>query len=384
MSKLLFLRQNSYSQGEINIAVKKIFDHFGGIGRFVRPGGTVLLKVNLVAGHVPERRVTTDPAIVRSVAVQVLEAGGRPVIADSPGIESFSSAAEKAGFSAVARELGIQCIELIDPVPIPHCSENSKVSFHRIEAARLALEADAVINLPKLKTHGQMLLTMGVKNMFGCVVGQRKAEWHYNVGLSRDLFASLLLDIYNGIKPCLTIMDGVIGMDGAGPTSGNPYGYGLIVGAEDALSMDFWLCRMLGVPLENFPLWRAAKKQNMPQCELKPEDLAGDLGPEHSFKDVDIPSLRSLRMLPRLPFSSFFEKLMASRPVHVPTLCIGCGRCEAVCAAGALKHKNRKLTFDYSKCIRCYCCHEMCPVKAVDFKDSFLVRLMGVVKGIFG
>ena len=369
--KLLLLRRTRYDAPDVDSAVRAVFEHFGGVGRFVRPGGRVLLKVNLVAGHPPERRVTTDPAIVRSVARQVLEAGGRPFIADSPGIESFTPAAERAGFMDAARDLGIPCVELSDPVPLPTVPG---AVFRRIEVSRLALEADAVINLPKMKTHGQMLLTLGVKNLFGCVVGRRKASWHYDVGLSCERFAELLLDIYFGIAPALTILDGIVGMDGAGPTSGDPHPYGVIAAAEDALALDFHLCRMMGADLEDFPLWLAAKTRNLPQCALPPPPPPAAPPPDHRFHGTNIPAPRSLRLLPRLPFPRLWERALTSRPVHVPSLCVGCGRCEAVCAAGALKHSRRTLRFDYKKCIRCYCCHEMCPVRAIVFRESPAVR----------
>ena len=370
MSKILFVKQDSYSQPQIDAAISKAFNYFGGVKAFINPGDKVLLKVNLVSGHKIERRVTTDPSIVCAVAKLVIAQGGKPFIADSTGIDNFKSAAEKAGFMQISRELNIPCLELTDPVDLP---VNPDADFHKIQVSKFVLEADKIINLAKLKTHGQMYLTMGVKNLFGCVPGRLKAGWHYNVGLNREKFAALLLDIYQGVKPCLTILDGVIGMDGDGPTSGNPYNFGLIGATTDALTMDFWLCKMLGAKFEDYPLWLAAKKRGMKECELNSNDLAGDFSPEYVFPNVNIPKTRSMRLLPRLPF---LERLMTSKPVHIPELCIGCGRCEAVCAAQALKHENKHLHFDYSKCIRCYCCHEMCPVKAIEFKSSKLVSLV--------
>ena len=372
-SKLFLKKLDGYEQAGVDSAVLAVFGHFGGVERFVRPGDKVILKVNLVAGHRPERRVTTDPSVVRAVAKIVLKAGGHPVIADSPGIDNFSKAAEKAGFTDVARELNIPCVELNNPVPLPTVKG---ASFQRIEVARSILEADAIINLPKMKTHGQMFLTLGVKNMFGCIVAQRKAEWHYKVGLRRELFASLLLDLWNATRPALTILDGVVGMDGLGPTSGNPYAYGLIAGAEDALTMDFWLCRMMGMKLEDFPLWQAAKTRNLMQCHLNETDLAGDFLPAHVFKNVQIPKLSSLGFLPRFPFSQNLEQAMTSRPTHRPDRCIGCGKCVAVCKAEAITLQNTKLAFDYKKCIRCYCCHEMCPVDAIGFKDGIIMKII--------
>lgn len=379
MGQVLLLRQTTYDRTAIDNAIHRTFQSFGGVEHFITPGDKVLLKVNLVAGHKPERRVTTDPSIVESTARLVLEFGGHPIIADSPGIDSFIKAAEWAGFIDVARKLGIPCVELDNPVPLP-----AGASFHRIEVGRLVREADVIINLPKMKTHGQMLLSLGVKNLFGCVVGRAKASWHYNVGLDRERFASLLLDIYKGVAPALTILDGVIGMDGNGPTSGNPYPYGIIAAAEDALRMDFWLSRMMGVSPDKFPLWRAARGRGMPECNLSDTDIVGDLPSTYRFNAVKMPDSHSMRLLPKVPFfGKFIGRAMTTRPIHIPGRCIGCGRCQDVCAAGALKHSNKRLRFDYGKCIRCYCCHEMCPVQAIEFQESPAVRLYNCFESIF-
>ena len=372
MGKVLLIRQKNYSQNEIDTAILRAFNHFGGVEKFISKGDRVLLKVNLVSGHDIKRRVTTDPSIVRSVAKIIIDSSATPFIADSPGIDSFKSAAEKAGFFDVARELGIECRELTDPVDLP---AHEGADFHHIQVSRQVIEADKVINLAKMKTHGQMYLTMGVKNLFGTIPGRLKAGWHYNVGLNREKFAALLLDIYMGVKPDFTILDGVIGMDGDGPTSGEPYEFGMIGACVDALSMDFMLCKMVGGKLEDYPLYMAAKKRNLPQCESFSSEIEGDISVDYVFPDVKLPKTRSMRLLPSIPF---LDRLMTSKPVHIPELCIGCGRCAAVCAAGALRHENRHLYFDYGKCIRCYCCHEMCPVKAIKFKESRLVKLVNM------
>jgi ferredoxin len=223
--------------------------------------------------------------------------------------------------------------------------------------------------------------------MFGCVVAQRKAEWHYSAGLRRERFAALLLDIWNGIRPCLTIMDGVIGMDGRGPTNGNPFPYGVVAGARDALTMDFWLCRMMGVRLEDYPLWQAAAVRGMPQCDLDENDLAGDFPASHIWEGLDIPKLDSLNLVPlmsRLPFAKILEQAMMSRPAHRPDRCVGCGKCAMMCKAEAisLSGNGKRLTFDYNKCIRCYCCHEMCPVDAIGFQEGLLMKLMKAARWI--
>ena len=371
-NKIFFARNNSYlNYDEVYKTVKRVFDFYGGVENLIKPGEKVLLKINLVSGHPIEKRVTTDPAVVKAVAQIVLEAGGKPFLADSPGIDNFNNAARKAGFMQVAEELNIPCHELTDPVPLPIKYENS--GFKNIQVSKYVVEADKIISLPKLKTHGQMLLTLGVKNLFGCIPGRAKAGWHYNVGLNRENFASFLIDLYMNIKPTLTIMDGIIGMQGDGPTSGEPYEYNIIAGAQDLLKLDFWLCKFMGAKFDDYPLYNAAVRKNFEQVNLNPQDLAGDLDENFKFENLKLPATRPMRLLPKIPF---LERLLTSKPVHIPDKCIGCGRCQEVCAAGALKHNNKKLTFDYSKCIRCYCCHEMCPVHAIDFKQGLLVRLL--------
>jgi len=136
----------------------------------------------------------------------VLEAGAKPVIGDSPALEPFRRVSKKCGMADVAEELGVELAALTSPRPV---SFPQGAAFRQLEIASLAIDADVVINLPKFKTHCQMLFTLGVKNLFSVIVAQRKAEWHHMAGVDRDTFASLLLDIYLTVGPPLTILDGV-------------------------------------------------------------------------------------------------------------------------------------------------------------------------------
>ena len=202
----MLLKQENYEEKSLRKAVEDIFSCFIDAQTPIRPGDSILLKPNLLSASSPDKRITTDPALVKSVAEAVLDRYGHPVIGDSPGLDRFASVAEKTKMNDVARQLQIPLVELTDPIPV---NPGPQAKFHRIELARLALESHMIINIPKLKTHAQMLLTLGVKNLFGTVVGQQKASWHYNVGLNRDLFAELHLDIYEALHPALTILDGI-------------------------------------------------------------------------------------------------------------------------------------------------------------------------------
>jgi ferredoxin len=232
-----------------------------------------------------------------------------------------------------------------------------------------------VINLPKLKTHSQMLLTLGVKNLFGTVVAQRKAEWHYMVGVNRDTFASLLLEIYRTVKPALTILDGVWGMEGHGPANGRPRHIKVIAGSTDAVALDVGICHMLGVRLREFPLYRVARETGTGETDLKRIDFLGDDPSGFFLKDFDAPRLDSVSLLPNV-FDWFAKRYLASRPVQEKGSCAGCGQCAEICPAEAIELGQKKVDFDYDRCIRCYCCQEVCPRDAIQFKKGLIMRLL--------
>ena len=371
-STVALVRCESYEREAVESSVRRAVDILGGISVFVRPGDQVLLKPNLLAARAPEKRITTDPAIVRSVARLVLEAGGTPAIGDSPALETLQRVARKTGMREVAEELGLELVDLVQPTPV---SLRDGSVFRNLEIAARALEADVVINLPKLKTHSQMLLTLGVKNLFGTVVAQRKAEWHYMAGVDRDTFASLHLDIYQAIRPALTILDGVWAMEGHGPANGRPRRANLIAAATEAVALDVSICHLLGVPLRSFPLYRAARARGIGETEVSRIAFRGDPPETFRMKDFEVPSLDSLGVLPGM-FGWFTKRFLVSKPVQEERECAGCGECAEICPAEAIQLKAKKLAFDYDRCIRCYCCQEVCPQDAIRFHRGLLVRLL--------
>ena len=372
MSTVSLVHCETYESQVLGAAVRRAVDLLGGISSFVKPGDRVLLKPNLLSAHSPDKRVTTDPEVVRAVARQVMEAGGKPFIGDSPALGSFRRVAGKTGMAEVAGQLGIELVELGQPIPV---SPPEGSTFRQLEISSHALKADLVINLPKLKTHSQMLLTLGVKNMFGTIVSQRKAEWHYMAGVDRDTFASLLLDICFTVRPALTIMDGVWGMEGHGPANGMPRRLNLIAAAADVVALDVGLCRVLGVPLRVFPLYRVARARGIGETDIQKIIFKGDAPQSFAIRNFQIPSLDSLGLLPGM-FNRFTKNFLVSKPVQGGNPCIGCGQCAQICPAEAVQPEDKKITFDYDRCIRCYCCQEICPEDVIHFHKGLLVRLL--------
>jgi len=357
MSTVSLIRCRTYDALAVEVAVKKSIDLLGGISNFVKPGERVLLKPNLLSARLPKQRVTTDPAVVSAVARLVLDAGGIPFIADSPALERFGRVATRTGMQDIGQKLGIDVVELIQPVTV---TLPEGATYKKLEIASRALEADKTINLPKLKTHSQMLLTLGVKNMFGTIVAQRKAEWHHMAGVDRDTFAALLLDVYQAVTPALTILDGVWGMEGHGPGNGVPRKLEIIAAAVDAVALDVGICHLLNVPLSSYPLYRVARARGIGETNLQKIIFVGDSTSDFKISNFQVPALDSLNFLP--PSLDWFTKrFLVSKPVQADNKCIDCNQCIEICPVEAIKIEAKKIDFDYDKCIRCYCCQEICP-----------------------
>ncbi len=149
-SVVSIVRCEDYDEAEILKGLRQSIDLIGGIEAIVKRGNRVLLKPNLLQGKPPEKAVTTHPSIVKGMVRIVREAGGIPLIGDSPSIGSCLRAAEKAGIRRVAEEMNCPLAELDRPI-LPEKREGKY--FKQLEIDRTVLETDVVINLPKWKTH---------------------------------------------------------------------------------------------------------------------------------------------------------------------------------------------------------------------------------------
>ncbi|MDO9515517.1 MAG: DUF362 domain-containing protein, partial [Syntrophales bacterium] len=225
----------------------------------------------------------------------------------------------------------------------------------------------------KLKTHGQMLLTCGVKNLFGCVVGFRKPEWHMRAGVDRDLFARLLVSIYHTLGPAVTIVDGILALEGDGPgKGGTPRQVGYLLAGRDAVAVDRVICSMLGIDPGDLPTDRASVEMG--------------IGGEPIDIDGTVPRIEGFRLPENAPLTYGPQRLqhlarmyLLQRPVVDEAKCEMCGACWKFCPAEAIQDTGEKIVFDYNKCIRCYCCMEICPYGALHSKTTLPGRLLGKI-----
>ncbi len=335
-------------------------------GERIQRGSRVLIKPNLLSPAFPGQALLTHPAVIRAAVVYVLRLGAKPLVADSPAIGSFEKILRDGGIRDALQGLDVEVRPFRESV-----KADVGAPFDRIEMAADALAADFVINLPKLKTHGQMLLTLGVKNLFGCIVGFRKPEWHMRAGVDREMFARLLVQICRRIRPAFTILDGVLAMEGEGPgKSGTPRPLGVLVGGEDPFAVDEAVCRMIGLDPQKLPTLRVAKALGLTEGKL---EVDGALPAVDDFK---LPDAAPLVYGPdRL--QGWIRRHVVQRPVADGSRCTLCGECGKFCPARAISMPGKGLRFDYDRCIRCYCCIEICPqgaLRAVETPAGRMIR----------
>lgn len=370
-STVSIVKCQSYDEEEVLKGLRRSVDLIGGIGKFVRRGDHVLLKPNLLYGKSPEKAVTTHPSIIRGILQIVQEAGGIPSIGDSPAVGSLTKTAEKAGIKAVADEMNCPLMEFKRPILPP--KEGGKI-FKQLEIDQAVLEADVVINLPKFKTHSLTLLTLGVKNLFGCIPGPRKALWHLKAGEDRKTFAQMLLDIYQTIRPSLTILDGIVGMEGNGPNSGRAIPLGLILAGGDALSVDQVTCDLLGISRKSLVTNRVAFEMGIGKDEI---EVFGEKVDDVKIDGFQFPNLSQ----PDWNLPGFLRKALknalTTKPVIEEEVCNACNQCAEICPPQALVRKEKGLIFDYGQCIRCFCCLEVCPEGAISIKPGWALRFVG-------
>lgn len=365
-------RHTAYEPESILAALCELLLPLGGMEAFVQPGATVLLKPNLVFGRPPAKAVNTHPEILRAAAILAREAGaGRILVGDSPGIGSCRQASKQAGYLPLIDELGL---ELVEFTPVEQI-ERSR-SFVRLELAKEVLEADVVINLPKLKTHGQMMMTLAVKNMFGAVPGARKLQWHYRAGRDWRLFATAINEIAMAVKPTLSILDGIIGMDGLGPSAGNPNPVGLLAASADPWALDAAVMDVLGLERESLYTLAAAAESGIDEWRhltiAGPDPLS--LKPARwEFPKMHVLHMHGSFIQTRLPrVVKFLRKRISPTPVPNAS-CIACGYCVEICPAKAMRLKNGRVTINENECIRCYCCHELCQYDGMGMRSGGLL-----------
>ena len=335
-------------------------------------GKTVLLKPNILFDTAVEKATTTHPGFLEAAIRLVREMGSKRIlVGDSPGLQTPGFSGRACGIGETVKKTGVEWVDFTkEKIELP-CPDGKVIKKFTLTGA--ARDADIIISLPKLKTHQLMYYTGAMKNIFGLIPSLIKSALHVRFS-GRESFASMIVDLNLAVKPGYALMDAIMGMEGRGPSAGNPRHIGLVLASSNLLAMDVAASSIIGYPPGEIPVNKEALIRNYWLSDFSEIEYPG-LSPA----DLRIPDFLKIPLkktgsqlfefaLPG-PLKSFLNSL-APGPEINHNICIRCGDCSSICGSKAIspggEGSELRMLIDYRRCIRCYCCHEICPKKAID------------------
>ncbi|WP_278319462.1 DUF362 domain-containing protein [Geosporobacter subterraneus] len=382
MSKLEKVALIACSTYEIEIlrnAIQNAFMELGGVEKYIQPGEKVLLKANLLMKKNPEEAATTHPAFVQALAEILIAHGASVIIGDSPGgpfsEKHLRGVYKVCGMEAAAEASGAALNYDIGHVEVK--GEGLKL-LKTLTVINVLEDVDKVISVSKLKTHGMALFTGAVKNMFGIIPGLLKAEYHFKMPDIKD-FSDALLDICQYANPVLSFMDGIVGMEGEGPSAGTPRDIGVVLASASPYHLDVVGASLIGLVPNEVPTIARSIERQLCAGTLEDIEILGSSLSSFIKKDFRVPKIKSVSFLKgKMP--KFIERslnqLLQPKPVFLHELCIGCRDCEESCPPKIIRMEENRPVADLDHCIRCFCCQELCPKKAVRIHRPWLLDKM--------
>lgn len=380
--KVKIIPQTNYNQSEIDLAIKNIFESLD-IYSSLKDKQIILIKPNLLGAHQPEKAVTTHPAILEAVIKILIDLKKEIIVGDSPGgIVKAQHVWKVTGIEDVCKKYNVKLVDFGKDGVIEVKSSTKKAGLIRYVIDKNVLNCDAIINLPKMKTHSLMLYTGAVKNLYGVIPGLYKSELHKEYP-SPVQFSEVLSELYTILKPkiILNIIDGVLGMDGEGPSAGNPSNFNLIIASRNASSADYIASKIMGFDINDITYL----KNTLHNDAYDLSKISSSLQVEEKWLNFILPDINintvkfRNKFLTKIP--KFMKDFIKAFFTYYPDFLENCKLCEVCiksCPVLALKtdKEGKKIILEKNKCIKCLCCHEMCPYSAIYIKKSLLSRLI--------
>lgn len=371
-AKISVVKCNSYEPLSVESSLRQALDLLGGLTNFIKPGAKVLVKPNLLMSKAPEFGITTHPEIVRAVIHLLKEINCKITVGDGPSvwgqyIENVDEVYEVTGIKKVCVDEGVELINF------------DKRRMRSKFPLTVALdECDYLISLPKFKTHEFTLITGAIKNLFGLVSGTYKTELHKNYFAPAD-FAKVLVDILAETRPALTIIDGILAMEGDGPaTSGKTRQLNLLLAGSDCVALDSVMAKIMGIGNHEVLTTQEAARRNLGEAQISRIKVEGEDINKLNIRPFILPKNSiNLTSLPPI-LKKIFKSLIRYYPYSLRLKCTRCGHCVKVCPQQCIRLGKSGIKIDYRKCIACFCCQEACPAAAISVKKSILAKLIGL------
>ena len=370
-SKISIVKCKSYEPALVFEAAKKAVDLLGGIAAFIKPASSVLVKPNLLMAKEPEFGITTHPELVRAVIKILKEVNCKIYVGDGPSvwggqIENVGGVYERTGISRVCAQEDVALVKF-----------DKRRWRGKFPLTTWIDECDYLVSLPKFKTHDLTVLTGAIKNLFGLVSDLYKTQLHKGY-FEYDDFARILVDIFQESRPALTVVDGIVAMEGDGPaTSGRLRNAGILLASADCVALDSVLALIMGLAPGYVLTTREAANRGLGVEDINLIDILGEKLEDVITSPFKLPGTAITKKIPR-PIIKIARKLIRFYPRVERGNCDLCGACVGVCPSKVISIKSGRLFFDYRKCIWCFCCQEVCPNSAIKVKKSIFARAIGL------
>lgn len=372
MSQISIIKCDSYNPDLVLSAVKQAVDLLGGITHFIKPQSSVLVKPNLLMAKEPEFGITTHPEVVRGVLRILKEINCKIFVGDGPSvwgrhIEGVDEVYELTGIARVCRQENVRLVKF-----------DKRRMREKFPLTTWLDSCDHLVSIAKFKTHNLTLLTGAIKNLFGLVSGTFKTELHKHYFDSRD-FARLLVDIYQEAAPSLSIVDGIVALEGDGPaTSGKTRKANLLLTGVDCVALDSVLALIMGVRPFSVLATKEAAERGLGNSDINSISILGEKLENVIREPFLLPSTSLLSKKIPKPLIKLAGKLIKYYPYLERDNCINCAACIKACPNKIISMRNNAIVFDYSKCIACFCCQEVCPNSAIKVKKSLVAKMIGL------
>jgi len=374
-ARVSIVRAYNYDYAEIHAAVVRGIELIGGLAGVVPAGSKVFVKINHISPpSPPEKGIVTHPVFVEAVLACLKEAGADITVGDDIS-SSAGDGFRVSGFRQMCQRANVRLVNLREAGFVEvECHGHF---LEKVYLARAMLDADVIVNLPKLKTHSLCVLTCGVKNLYGVIPSGLRQRLHGEYTKCEN-FSQMLVDIFSAVKPQLNIVDGIVAMEGEGPAAGSLRPMGVILASRDAVALDAVSARIIGLDPMDVDTTRYAHERGLGVGRLEDIEVVGERVEDVSVPDFKLPAGAARTLSRIVPHSlvRFAVDRLFIRPSVVESRCTGCAECEKICPSGAISVSGKKARINHAICLQCMCCHEVCRFNAIKPRQSIVGRMV--------
>lgn len=379
-SRVVIVPCDSYDKEQVYRAMRSGIAALGGLSALLSAEENILVKPNFLSAAAADKAVTTHPSVIEAM-LRILHEDGCLHVAygDSPGHGKCESVIRKLELPDFAGCYGAVRANMEEEVLTSFPGGRTAKSFHFTKGVA---EADAIVNLCKMKTHALERVTGAVKNVYGFICGAHKAAGHVKYP-NASTFARMLADIHRCTDIRLHIMDGIVAMEGNGPGAGDPTEMNVLLFSADPVALDAVFCALVCLDPKAVPTCVQGElagigtyhEEKIALSLVSPDGACEEMCFEQLRRRFGKPDFNVDRKGTKKTLLGSYSGFMArmKRPVIDKEQCIKCGICVSHCpvegkAIDFRDGREQPPVYDYRKCIRCYCCQEMCPQHAITVK----------------